>query len=209
MPDYQPIPDQRAQWLVEWMDKNGLELRNTVDQTTRISLSSGRGSALDLMITNPAMQETHILEEWQIIDRLNGGSDHYATTFSIGHPGKEILDLGGSGLRWKSAEREKSTKTLLEEKEKALENFDRLFDPITQCDPGSKDHIDEMIEFITNLLTRTANRAVKVKRTSKYANPWWDSKCAEALEEMRQAHREALEQRQLTDIPDESVEYLA
>jgi hypothetical protein len=80
------------------------------------------------MITNPTMRETHILEEWQIVDCLNGGSDHYVTTFSIGHPSEEILDLGGSGLSWKSAEREKFTKTLLEEKDKALENFDWLFD---------------------------------------------------------------------------------
>ena len=46
MPEYSPTPDAPARSLVEWMDENGLELRNEHDRSTRISPSTGSGSAL-------------------------------------------------------------------------------------------------------------------------------------------------------------------
>ena len=146
-------------------------------------------------------------KDWNIVNRLNGGSDHFATTFSIGQPGKEIQSMCGKVLNWKGAEKERFLRALAEEKKRVSARFAQLFGPIIQPDPVSKQHIDNATKFLADLLISTADRAVKTRKLSKYANAWWDRKCAKALAEMRRTWNESLEaRRQRMGTPDQEME---
>ena len=206
MPDYQPVPDARARLFIEWMDENGLEIRNEHDRTTRISPATGKGSALDLTILNGRARETQIMKDWNVANRLNGGSDHFATTFSIGQPGEEIQSVHANVLNWKGAEKGEFLRTLREEKERVSTRFTQLFGPIIRPEPVTRQHIDEATQFLADLLISTADRAVKIRKPSKYANPWWDRNCTEALAEMRRTRSESLETRQRMGNPDQETE---
>ena len=207
MPEYQPGPSARARLLVEWMDENGMVLWNEHNRTTRISPATGKGSALDLTILNGTARQAQIMKDWTVMDRLNGGSDHFATAFSIGKPGNEIQSVCGKVLNWKGAEKKEFLLALAEEKERVSARFTQIFGPVTHPGPVSKRQIDDATKFLADLLVSTADRAVKVRKPSKYANPWWDRKCTEALAEMRQTRSESLEaKRQNMGIPDWEAE---
>lgn len=105
MPDYQPNPDARARSFSDWVDEHGLVIQNAFNQYTRISQHSGTGSVLDLMILNREARESRLVQGWSVGAEMNGGSDHYATTFSVGTPGQEILNINPNVLNWKKADR--------------------------------------------------------------------------------------------------------
>lgn len=83
MPPYAPNPNGAAIEWDAWMRDNSLTLRNLPDTPTRFDPISGRGYALDLtIVNNPAIQE-RLVDNWEITDKLNGDSDHLATSFRL------------------------------------------------------------------------------------------------------------------------------
>jgi ribonuclease HI len=189
MPDYAPLPNERATSLVQWLNEHGFTLKNQHNQPTRIAPDTGTETALDLTFVNTIGVEQRLIHQWSIVPDLNGDSDHYATVFGIGRPGEEIRNVSESRWNWRATSEDKFIKELKRAKQAGGEKYRRTFGPITRLEPRnvSAEMIDDMVKFLTDEVTRVAKKVVPKKRTCTKSREWWNDECRNLVQKLKEA----------------------
>ena len=180
MPEYQPVPNPQAVNFVEWLALNDYTLVNPHNAATRFAAGYGTESALDLTFGSASVLDQQWIEGWRIDRNLNGGSDHYATLFTVGLPGERVLNPSKAKLNWRGASREDFEKRLREMRVETEQEASRIFGPINSL-TATHDEIDAAFEWILSQVSLVAAEIVPVRNVSEHSRPWFDLKCKEAI----------------------------
>jgi len=105
-------PTERAVKTIEWLDANGYEIQNEWNQETWCKYGETCMSALDLTFQNNRATSLNIIQNWDVARNINAGSDHYATTFTIGGREDELTDLTEAKYNWKATDEKRYTEEL-------------------------------------------------------------------------------------------------
>lgn len=150
MPPYAPNPNGPAiEWDI-WMRDNSLTLRNLPDTPTRYDPISGRGYALDLTIVNNLALQERLVDNWEITDKLNGDSDHLATSFRLNTTSPLLSAEQQSLINWRKVPKTKFLKNLQEIRDAQQETFDTLFNALKEVPDHTQ--LDEAVRLLERTL---------------------------------------------------------
>jgi ribonuclease HI len=185
-------PTARAVKTMEWLDANGYEIQNEWNQETWCKYGETCTSALDLTFQNNRAAGLNIIQNWEVARNINAGSDHYATTFTIGGGEDELTDLTEAKYNWKATDEKRYTEELRRLLEKDRARHAETFDPIRTGDGSmTTQQVDNATAYILKLMTAAADIAVPRRRPSARAKPWWTQELSNIHTQLTEARANA------------------